>query len=169
MKDGIIINTGGGPVINGGTFENVEFVAHKYVVNEPIRKPCEDVVDVETVETQDAGVQKSTMGRNIEHLFQNKNNEKDDAKSKKNAAKFNAYLQKNNLSGIKINTSKKNKINIAFVDFYVKWLEEQQVVDQPNGMACYRFLSEDCGLNIGVDNPKTYAEFIIKLIKEKID
>ena len=28
----IIINTQGGPVINGGTFTNVEFVANKYVV-----------------------------------------------------------------------------------------------------------------------------------------
>ena len=34
MNDGkkIIINTQGGPVINGGTFANVEFVANKYVV-----------------------------------------------------------------------------------------------------------------------------------------
>lgn len=52
MNEGIIINTGGGTVITGGNFENVEFVANKYVVNEPKRTPVADIVEVEDVEKQ---------------------------------------------------------------------------------------------------------------------
>lgn len=45
----IIIHTEGGPVINGGTFTNVEFVTHKYVVmNDRVRTvPYEEVEDAE--------------------------------------------------------------------------------------------------------------------------
>ena len=44
----ITINTQGGPVINGGTFSNVEFVAQKYVYNtEP--KHEKEYIDIEEV------------------------------------------------------------------------------------------------------------------------
>ena len=47
----ILINTQGGPVINGGTFTNVEFVAQKHVYyQEPERKKQEeDIEDAEEV------------------------------------------------------------------------------------------------------------------------
>lgn len=48
----INIYTQGGPVINGGTFTNVEFVANKYVVEKAVKaSPMDkDVQDVEAVE-----------------------------------------------------------------------------------------------------------------------
>ena len=47
----ITINTQGGPVINGGTFSHVEFVANKYVYHaEPKHeKECIDIEDAEEV------------------------------------------------------------------------------------------------------------------------
>jgi len=51
----IIINTQGGPVINGGTFTNVEFVANKYVVeSQKESKQIVDATDAEEVSTDDA-------------------------------------------------------------------------------------------------------------------
>ena len=48
----VIINTQGGPVINGGTFTNVEFVANKYVVEKvmnakPIYGEVEEILSNE--------------------------------------------------------------------------------------------------------------------------
>ena len=52
----ITINTQGGPVINGGTFSNVEFVAQKYVYNTEPKHEKEyiDIEDaIEVIETND--------------------------------------------------------------------------------------------------------------------
>lgn len=53
-KKNINIYTHGGPVINGGTFSNVEFVANKYVVNESSK--TEIVSPMEGNESIDAEV-----------------------------------------------------------------------------------------------------------------
>ena len=167
MNEGIIINTGGGTVITGGNFENVEFVANKYVVNEPKRTPVADIVEVEEVEKQTAQSKRTSPGRKIEPLFQNKIGEKDDKKTEEMALLFTTFLRENHLWDVQINTSKKNAINSAFVDFYCSWAKDGHVAKQPNGMACYRFLTEDCGIVIDKAFQKTYAEFIRKLISER--
>lgn len=43
----IIINTQGGPVITGGNFVNTEFVANKYVMNEPPKTTIPMAVETE--------------------------------------------------------------------------------------------------------------------------
>lgn len=62
----IIINTQGGPVINGGTFSNVEFVANKYVYNtEP--KHAKEYLDIEdSIEVIEASDTASTNQDNQE-------------------------------------------------------------------------------------------------------
>lgn len=57
-NDKTVINTQGGPVIQGGTFENVEFVANKYVMasaSAPTRVPADAAV-AEVVESEETAV-----------------------------------------------------------------------------------------------------------------
>lgn len=63
----IIIHTQGGPVINGGTFTNVEFVANKYVVECPTKEP--QVIEAETMEVDAETVNDSPL-RN--YIFQDR-------------------------------------------------------------------------------------------------
>ena len=57
----ITINTQGGPVINGGTFSNVEFVANKYVYNAEslYQRQYESIEEaVEVIETEKTAISK---------------------------------------------------------------------------------------------------------------
>lgn len=70
-------------------------------------------------------------------------------------------LGERGLSGHKIDSSKRNAVNVLFKDFYKKFVG----TEEPNGSACFRFLKEDCGLDFDVDG-HSYGEFIRKFIKE---
>lgn len=106
-------------------------------------------------------------GRNPESLFKGKNGKKDEEKTKMKASHFIDYLKEQGIFAITIDTSRDNEVNKAFVSFYKKWVVEDEIPSYPNGNACFRFLKEDCELNMtsGDSNyMKTYGEFIRKMI-----
>lgn len=109
-----------------------------------------------------------SRGRKPEYLFKGKNGKKDEEKTKVKASHFNNYLKEQGIHEIAIDTKRDNEINKAFVSFYKKWVDEDKIPSYPNGSACFRFLKEDCGLNMtsGDSNyMKTYGEFIRKMIQ----
>lgn len=108
-----------------------------------------------------------SRGRKPECLFKRKDGGKDEEKTKMKASHFINYLKEQGIFAITIDTSRDNEVNKAFVSFYKKWVVEDEIPSYPNGNACFRFLKEDCELNMtsGDSNyMKTYGEFIRKMI-----
>ena len=108
-----------------------------------------------------------SRGRKPECLFKGKDGGKDEEKTKMKVSHFINYLKEQGIFAITIDTSRDNEVNKAFVSFYKKWVVEDEIPSYPNGNACFRFLKEDCDLNMtsGDSNDmKTYGEFIRKMI-----
>lgn len=103
------------------------------------------------------------LGRMPEPLFKDRRGRKDEKTTQEMVALFIGYLEANSLTDIPIDTSKENAVNKAFVCFYRGWMEDDKVMPQPNGNACFRFLHDDCGLPME-KSIKTYANFIRELI-----
>ncbi len=103
-------------------------------------------------------------GRKSESLFKSIEGEKDGALTLEWANLFVEYLKLHKASAIEIDSTKDNYVNKAFVVFYRKWKKKEIVLSNPNGNACYRFLREDCNLQMKVEK-KTYANHIRKMIK----
>ena len=103
------------------------------------------------------------LGRTPEPLFKDRRGRKDEKTTQEKVEAFIAHLKVQDLCDIPIDTSKENAVNKAFVCFYRAWMEENVVMTQPNGNACFRFLQDDCGLTMekGI---KTYANFIREMI-----
>jgi ABC-type multidrug transport system ATPase subunit len=90
---------------------------------------------------------------------------KDEERTKMMASVFSNYLKEQGLSDTIIDTSRGNEINKIFVRFYRKMVKSENIESQPNGSACFRFLTEDCGLKIA-PNMKTYGTFISRMIND---
>ena len=103
------------------------------------------------------------LGRTPEPLFKDRRGRKDEKTTQEKVEAFIAHLKVNDLCDTPIDTSKENAVNKAFVCFYREWMDENTVMTQPNGNACFRFLHDDCGLTLekGI---KTYANFIREMI-----
>ena len=103
------------------------------------------------------------LGRTPEPLFKDRRGRKDEKTTQEKVEAFIAHLKVRDLFETPIDTSKENAVNRAFVCFYRQWMEENTVMTQPNGNACFRFLRDDCGLTMekGI---KTYANFIREMI-----
>ena len=110
-----------------------------------------------------------SKGRKPESLFKARNGGKDEVKTKAKATDFINHLKEQGLIDTIIDTSRENEVNKAFVLFYKKWINEDNIPSQPNGNACFRFLKEDCALQMAsndVSYMKTYGMFIRKMIVE---
>lgn len=106
-----------------------------------------------------------SKGRKPESLFKNKKGEKDDALTLEWATLFVKYLKLHKVSSMVVYARKDNYVNKAFVVFYRKWEKAGNALLHPNGNACYRFLQEDCKLQIKPEK-KTYANCIRSMINE---
>lgn len=109
-----------------------------------------------------------SRGRDPESLFKRKNGKKDEEKTKVKVSHFNNYLKEQGIHEIAIDTKRDNEINKAFVSFYKKWVDEDEIPSYPNGSACFRFLKEDCELKMSSDEVgyiKTYGGFIRRMIQ----
>lgn len=175
-NDNVIINTQGGPVITGGTFVGTEFVANKYVYDAPV--PVAIIPEDEAIEEKDilnplkadADINKKrdvrTGGRRKAHLFMDANGIKDENLTMHNVAAFTGFLaQHHSTSSVLLETKKDNYIAKVFVSFYRRWMNNGCVERTVNGSACYRFLTEDCGLPCATTE-KTFSNWIKLKIKE---
>lgn len=110
-------------------------------------------------------------GRRKESLFKSKSGGKNEELTKAKASDFTNYLKEQGLIDTVIDTSRENEVNKAFVNFYIKWIAEENIAPQPNGNACFRFLKEDCALEMASNESgyiKTYGDFIRKMISEEV-
>ena len=98
---------------------------------------------------------KTHAGRRKETLFE------DEEEAREKAEFFLQTLADKRVSDHKVDSSMKNPINKEFKCFYKKYVG----TEEPNGSACFRFLSVDCGLEFVVAET-SYGEFIRKFIKE---
>lgn len=126
---------------------------------------ADDIEDAEGVKEENPTTERLNTtgkkgGRKPEELFI-------DGKTQEYADLFVHFLKNHNRSNEKIDTSRKNFVNRAFVSFYRQWKKDGVVQKQPNGNACYRFLKFDCKLSFQVDDIKTYGTFIKNLINDE--
>jgi hypothetical protein len=128
----------------------------------------QDADEVMSVPSETMGMKSSNPrrgGRRPEFLFKNRIGKKDEERTKMMASVFSNYLKEQGLSDTIIDTSRGNEINKIFVRFYRKMVKSENIESQPNGSACFRFLTEDCGLKIA-PNMKTYGTFISRMIND---
>ena len=87
---------------------------------------------------------------------------------KKIASEFIAFLKKHNKTGDKrFNSASDNYINIAFYAFFEYWKNTGIVDKTTNGRACYRFLTNDCGIEATVSESTYNTAFNKFDIKDK--
>lgn len=133
------------------------------------QEKAEDIEEAEVVEECGVCPHPQKGGRSMrkpEPLFKDRNGGKDISLTKEKADCFLNLLISNKYEDVVVDTSKKNVVNQMFAHAYREWMNEGKVPKQPNGHACYRFLTEECGLPVSTDK-KTYGEFIRKLILEQ--
>ena len=98
-------------------------------------------------------------GRKAESLFQ------DDTITQEWATLFVEYLKLHKAFSKVIDTTRDNYVSKSFIVFYGVWKKKELVASMPNGNACYRFLQEDCALQMKAEK-KTYANHIRNMINE---
>lgn len=107
---------------------------------------------------------KKTRIREVNPLFD------DEKLQQRRAFLFVAFLKKHKRSSGKLNCKKDDYINRAFVAFYRKWALKDGKKLQPNGSACFRFLTGYCELDGDDVSMKGWGDFIRKKISdEKFD
>lgn len=107
---------------------------------------------------------KQTRIRDEEPLFD------DEELQQCRASQFVTFLKQHKKSSEKVNCKKDAYINRAFVAFYRKWEWKDEKKPLPNGSACFRFLTDYCGLKDGGYSMKGYGAFIRgKIRDEKYD
>lgn len=87
---------------------------------------------------------------------------------RKEAKRFVAFLRKEGIDGVEVDTTEPNAVNRAFVAYYRYWSKKGKLPAQPNAAACYRFLKTDCNRAFGVGE-KSYVNFIRRMIAEAPD
>lgn len=150
--------------------ENVaETIINNYYSGVAPQEKAQDIEEAEVVEECQICPHPQQSGRSMrkpEPLFKDRNGVKDISLTMEMAEYFRNLLFSNKYGGEVVDTRKKNLVNRMFASAYHAWMKEGKVPKQPNGHACYRFLTEDCGLSISTDI-KTYGEFIRNLIGEQ--
>ena len=149
-----------------GTTQNLNFHFGSVTVNGPMF----DIHDNENVYINGERMGKrepAPHGRKDEFLFSGKDGNKDEALTREKAHEFVAYLKENDLEGIAVNTSKKNEVNQTLAYFYKLWIHEGFVPRVPNSAACMRFLKEECGVSISVQE-SSYETFLRNYISESL-
>lgn len=104
-------------------------------------------------------------GRISEPLFRNTEGMKDAVLTQEWATLFVEYLKLHKAFSKVIDTTRDNYVSKSFVVFYGVWKKKELVASMPNGNACYRFLQEDCALQMKAEK-KTYANHIRNMINE---
>ena len=130
------------------------FMADDAEVAEEVQKEMEEAPS-QTLEEGETLPRKG--GRKAESLFQ------DNALTREWATLFVEYLKLHKAFSKEIDTTRDNYISKAFVVFYEAWEKKNLVASTPNGNACYRFLQEDCALQMKAEK-KTYANHIRNMI-----
>lgn len=83
------------------------------------------------------------------------------------ASQFKDFLKKHKRFSGKLNCKKDDYINRAFVAFWRKWEWKDGKEPQPNGSACFRFLTGYCELDGDDVSMKGYGDFIRKRISDE--
>jgi len=116
--------------------------------------------------TKSISLKSQTGGRRKAHLFMAVNGIKDQNITTHNVAAFTGFLaQHHSTSSVLLETKKDNYIAKVFVSFYRRWMNNGCVERTVNGSACYRFLTEDCGLPCATTE-KTFSNWIKLKIKD---
>jgi len=141
--------------------EKIKSVAEKHVKGTSpslffVSYLCHNIEDGKLLKPNNAG-------RPSDYLF------KDDELTKRWAKLFVEYLKLHKKWGNGVSSSQKNYIIRAFVAFYLHW-EKKGLVDKRCGAkaaACFRFLKEDCCVNIKVKEESVINALRIGLKAEK--
>lgn len=125
-----------------------------------------EVMDEEDNEVGDVNTELSTSrkGRPKEYLFVDAKGNKDEVVTAQQAKIFVAFLKKHNRYSKKIDSKSATYFNQSIIAFYRMWEEENLVPRKsPKSSALTRFIVEDCGIKISVDQ-RTYSSFIGKAL-----
>lgn len=120
------------------------------------KKMCELVyADLDAMKPKDKK-QKAKVGRKKESLFVDESAEN----RKTRADEFKDYLNKHNKTkDQRLNSSVSNYINQTFYAFLKYWKKQNIVANITNGRACFRFLTEDCGIEATVGDSTYNSAF----------
>lgn len=165
-------------IFNGPVGQVADKIENNIYINSNSHEKETSVVDIDVEEVKEENQMDSSdeplsevkgkiknrqYGRIPEPLFKNTEGNKNGAFTQEWATLFVEYLKLHKAYSKVIDTTIDNYISKTFVVFYEVWKKKNLVSLIPNGNACYRFLQEDCALQIKAEK-KTYANHIRNMI-----
>lgn len=137
---------------------------HNYFLSEKLLSDdIETVIDKNTIEVESSY---SGRGRKKQALFQNDDGERDELRTTEERDRFLNYLHKHKLGQELFNSNPANVMMQIVTSFWLQWYTCGYVAKDPNGMAIYRFLKEDCKREFDVTD-RAFANCIRDMINEK--
>lgn len=159
-EEKMIINTQGGPVITGGNFSNIEFVAQKFVLNEPSKQDANNQTSVDAeAELVDENKSPEPKKRNPKSLLF-----KSEQEQVHWSKVFLDFLKEHNRASELLTTSADAFINRALACFHKQWGKRGLLNDRAYGKAPSLFLFEDCAIKGAAD--KTHSNKIKTILDE---
>ena len=167
-------------IFNGPVGQVADKIENNIYINSNSHEKETSVVDIDVEEVKEENQMDSSdeplsevkgkiknrqYGRIPEPLFKNTEGNKNGAFTQEWATLFVEYLKLHKAYSKVIDTTIDNYISKTFVVFYEVWKKKNLVSLIPNGNACYRFLQEDCALQMKAEK-KTYANHIRNMINE---
>lgn len=104
-------------------------------------------------------------GPKIQYLFADENRNEDFERTRQEAERVKRYIADHRMGNMRLDSNKKNRLNLLVACFYYEWRKRNWVNQKPPGAAIHRFLTEKCKLPCDV-TPKAYARVIAKLIND---
>lgn len=165
-------------IFNGPVGQVADKIENNIYINSNSHEKETSVVDIDVEEVKEENQMDSSdeppsgvrgkiknrqYGRIPEPLFKNMEGNKNGAFTQEWATLFVEYLKLHKAFSKVIDTTIDNYVSKTFVVFYEVWKKKNLVSLTPNGNACYRFLQEDCALQIKAEK-KTYANHIRNMI-----
>lgn len=141
-EEKMIINTQGGPVITGGNFSNIEFVAQKFVLNEPSKQDANNQTSVDAeAELVDENKSPEPKKRNPKSLLF-----KSEQEQVHWSRVFLDFLKEHNRASDELTTSASAFVNRALACFHKEWEKRGLLNDNAYDKAPTLFLIEDCAI-----------------------
>lgn len=95
-------------------------------------------------------------------------NNEDLSRRKEETSRFMRFIRKQQWGDTVLDCKQDNVVCLAFVAFCREWHTRGWVLEKPNRGACYRFLCDDCGFKLAV-NERTFQTHIAKMLTHEYE
>ena len=95
-------------------------------------------------------------------------NNEDFSRRREETSRFMLFIRKQQWGDTVLDCKQDNVVCLAFVAFCREWHTKGWVLEKPNRGGCYRFLCDDCGFKLAV-NERTFQTHIAKMLTHEYE